>query len=158
MTDAIGVTVGGSHACAWTSNGTVKCWGETLRAVPVHPELTADPPDSCFRNPWWVGMPAPVTVVANRVPGIPPAVLVAAGTNSTCALDVHGSAHCWNPNDPPVAGQSPIRVIKLERPMVELLRLPLDSWDHPDPICAVDDADQVACWGGKYGDAPLVMR
>jgi alpha-tubulin suppressor-like RCC1 family protein len=73
---ALGVTAREAHACAWMTDGTVKCWGQ---------------------NP--SGQLGDGTLDTNGTPvavkGLTDAVQVSAGTDHTCAVRTGGKVSCW---------------------------------------------------------------
>jgi len=79
LTDAVAVTAGTNHTCAYTSDGTSKCWGYNQ-----------------------YGKLGDNTIVDKQVPAqvwnTPTGTTaIAAGTNHTCAI-VSGIARCWGYN------------------------------------------------------------
>lgn len=79
--DVVAITAGGSHTCALTGAGAVKCWGYNR-----HGQLG---------NGSTLDQAVPV-VVAGLGAGV---TAIAAGANHTCALVAGGALRCWGYND-----------------------------------------------------------
>ncbi|MEZ4453265.1 MAG: hypothetical protein R3B09_27630 [Nannocystaceae bacterium] len=78
------IDAGGSHACGRTADGEVFCWGNNAFGQLGHPPR----PGGGAEGP-------------SRVPGLPPAVKLALGFYSTCAITGSGEAMeawCWGDN------------------------------------------------------------
>jgi alpha-tubulin suppressor-like RCC1 family protein len=91
-TGVVAISVGGAHACAVTSQGGVKCWGDN-----DHGQLGTTT-GTCFISPDYS---PPCSTVPIEVPGIPNDVVsVSAGTSNThtCALTADGEVWCWGLN------------------------------------------------------------
>ncbi len=135
----VAIAAGGSHTCALTTSGGVKCWGwsfygqvgdggTTNRSTPVDVfGLTS-------------GMKA-----------------IATGTNHACALTTGGGVKCWGRNSQGQAGDgtsgnnrlTPVSVSGLASGMVGIAA----GFGH---TCAVSTGGGVKCWGsnsnGQVGD------
>ncbi len=138
------ITVGEGHACALTTTGGVKCWGNNDAG-----ELG----DNTFTRRL-----APVDVV-----GLSSGVIaVSAGTDFTCALTEAGAIKCWGSNDSarlgigisggsanPDSYATPMDVVGLTTPAIALSA----GADHS---CAVLSTGGAVCWGqptsGDLGD------
>lgn len=79
FTHALQIAVGQSHACALTSDGTLRCWGSNSSGM-----LGARSSSSA----------TPIEVRR----GLPPGALIAAGRAQTCLWD-GAFAQCWGRND-----------------------------------------------------------
>lgn len=92
LTRATSVTVGSEHACATTSGGAVWCWGannggqlgigSSSGPDACHFIITSDVTDACASVP-------------QQVEGLPHVLEVAAGNDSSCALDTTAHLWCW---------------------------------------------------------------
>ena len=76
-TDVIGIAAGAEHTCALTTEFTVSCWGRNDEG-----QLGVDTAGAASSSP-------------EEVPGLTGIVHVAAGEDSTCAVDGDGKAYCW---------------------------------------------------------------
>ncbi len=73
------VAVGTNHACAVTTSGTVKCWGDNQ-----YGQLGSTGPTS--------------HTTPLDVPGLSDVSSLVVGNNSTCAILTDGSVKCWGSN------------------------------------------------------------
>lgn len=80
LADVISVAGGGAHACAVIAGGEVRCWGENGERL----KLGVDGVDTSR---------TPLTV-----PGVPPARVVRAGQEHSCAIVEDGAVWCWGHN------------------------------------------------------------
>lgn len=88
----------GSHFCAITTSGTVKCWGSNYNGQLGDGTMTPTPK-------------APVTVCQPGDMGCTPssgATFVAGGDNHTCAAFAGGNVACWGGNSQGQLGQTPV--------------------------------------------------
>ncbi len=118
----------GSHTCALTTTGRVKCWGANSGTnTPVDVE----------------GLGSGVTAIT-------------AGTNHTCALTTAGKVKCWGTNDHGQLGdgttttrETPVDVVGLESGVVAITARSAHT-------CALTTAGAAKCWGynvyGQLGD------
>jgi uncharacterized repeat protein (TIGR01451 family) len=140
----IAIAAGGSHTCALTSAGGVKCWGwnssgqlgdgtTTIRLTPVNV----------------IGLTSGVTAIAT-------------GNGHTCALTSTGSAKCWGGNDFGQLGDgtttdrfTPVNVSGLTSNVGAIAA----GGYH---TCALTSAGSAKCWGGndfgQLGDGNPIFR
>jgi alpha-tubulin suppressor-like RCC1 family protein len=120
------IAVGGFHACAITTGGAVKCWGNGYGPVPA------------------------------SVPGLSSGVTaIAAGAGHTCAITSLGGAKCWggaiggalgNGTLSPPYSSTPVNVSGLASGVIAMAA-------GNGYSCAVNDSGAVKCWGtGEHGD------
>jgi alpha-tubulin suppressor-like RCC1 family protein len=100
LENAISVAGGGTHACAVLAGGAVRCWGANEARL----KLGVD------------GLTASSTPLA--VPRVPPARVVRAGQEHSCAIVEDGAVWCWGHNasgelgiGSSSEGQLPIRML-----------------------------------------------
>lgn len=143
---AIAISVGGSHSCALTSAGAVKCWGANAQG-----QLG----DGSFDERL---TPVDVTGLATGV------VALSAGTDHTCAVKVGGDLVCWGANFYGQLGDgtahvdggrtldargTPGAVVGLDAGVVAVSA----GLSH---TCALTSGGAVKCWGddtyGQLGD------
>lgn len=121
---SIDVSVAGAHACARTSDGAARCWGEGIWGAPVGKES--------FSNP-----------------GVARARLLATGDSFACVGVDEGKVQCWGRNDEGELGQQPdaddhpaASVV----PNVSGARQLVAAESH---VCVITDAGAVLCWGAN---------
>lgn len=159
---AVAVSAGIGHTCAVTRDGAVWCWGSNDSG-----QLGDGRAFSAEWDPALDRRTAPVRVRGLTVP----AVDVAAGLSSTCALTVAGGVECWGDNYWGQLGDGvgPMPEVKESDMPPDLRR------SSPAPVaglsgvvalssgvqhaCALTGAGRVWCWGmndrGELGvDAP----
>jgi hypothetical protein len=102
--DATAIAAGGSHTCAITTDGGVRCWGNNE--------------DGQLGNGTDVSSSTPVDVVGLRAP----TKAIAAGEGYTCALGAAGGVQCWGENEEGQLGNAtlinsaqPVDVFRLSR-------------------------------------------
>jgi len=118
---------GYKHACAVLEDGSVWCWGDNFKwqAGAALPTGSPSLPDDNF--------PTIVQLEPHKVPGLPPAVSVAAGNDFSCARTAIGTVWCWGGNDTGQLGRAGT----------------VDTLPHPEPavVANVANATQVAAAG-----------
>lgn len=124
------VAVGRSHACALSTSGGVKCWGDDYEGQLGNDGSAA-------------GSPTPV-----QVTGLTSGVkAIAAGDLHSCAITSAGAVHCWGKNEEGQLGDStvegrftPAAVTGLDSGVTALAL----GGGHS---CALTSAGTVKCWG-----------
>ncbi len=148
LSGASDVAVGGNHACAARSNGTVYCWGANYV--------------------WQLGRGGGTDTSANytaaAVTGISTAKKVTSSDNYTCALLADTTAKCWGNNNFPLLGgwqtaqtSTPVTVeVSSGVSLTGIKDIALGS-NH---ACALMTDKTVKCWGsdqyGQIGDNAAV--
>ena len=132
------IAAGDQHACGLTEDGAVWCWWYGAQG-----QLGDGKTEGAYA--------APVRVV-----DLPPAKAIAAGGNSTCAIDRDGGLWCWGKNDYGQVGDGtsedrwrPVRVVGLDRDVVGVSI-------SDERACATLQDATARCWGdngdGQLGD------
>jgi alpha-tubulin suppressor-like RCC1 family protein len=134
------VSVGGSHNCALTNTGEVKCWGDNDFGQ-LGDGTTTDHHTPLLVNELSIGIKA-----------------VSAGSYHTCELTSGGAVKCWGDNEYGQLGDgtttqvtTAVNVIGLDSGVGEV------SADY-QYTCALTETGGVKCWGDQYnglsGDWP----
>ena len=131
LDDIVDIAAGGSHTCALTSSGGVKCWGRNNNGQ-LGDGTTTDR-----------AVPVDVVGLAGR------AVAIAAGDDYTCALSSAGGVKCWGTNDSGQLGDgttanknSPVDVVGLSDGIARIAAGGFHT-------CAVTFGGALKCWGGN---------
>ncbi len=136
------ISVGGGHACALTTGGGVKCWGDNTYGALG---------DGTTTNRW-----APVDV-SGLTSGV---VAIAAGGAHTCAVTTSGGVLCWGSNGDGELGVGSQSHSSCSGEDCSLLPLPVPSLPSGVTTVAAGDSDTcvlttgggVKCWGWNgYG-------
>ena len=138
------ITAGGTHTCALTSAGAVRCWGQNL-----------------FGG---LGDNTTTTRLASvAVAGLSSGIAaIAAGGSHTCALTSAGAVKCWGLNDAGQLGDNTTtnRLVPVAVPaLIEGVAAIAAGGGH---ACALSSAGGVKCWGlndnGQLGDNTTTNR
>jgi alpha-tubulin suppressor-like RCC1 family protein/outer membrane protein OmpA-like peptidoglycan-associated protein len=139
LTDVIAITAGDAHTCALVSNGTVKCWGDSVYGrlgigTPGTPRIKPSPLD---------------------VTGLTDVTAITAGAYHTCALINDGTVKCWGRNNDGQLGNNstassdvPVSVSGL----TSVTAISAGGGEMPDfsesgHTCALLTSGAVQCWG-----------
>jgi len=129
VTDATACAMGEDHACALSSDGTVRCWG-----VGTLGQLGEGPPV------------APVRRHISTVVGLDDAVHIAAGRAHACALRRDGRVLCWGVNSESQVGPAEERAVLVPTLVPDLERVAVLALGG-DVSCALDVDGVAFCWG-----------
>jgi alpha-tubulin suppressor-like RCC1 family protein len=138
LTGVVQLALGASFACALTDAGSVYCWGwNTVGELGDGSTKTSHVP-----------------VAVSGIGGANPAVAIAAGNVSACAVLLGGQVRCWGDNsagelgDPSAGVQSSIPV--------PVSGFSSDGQISANPngvaVCALNTNQQASCWGDNYFD------
>ena len=143
LSSIVQISAGGTHTCALTSGGNVKCWGEN-----DYGQLGNDCLSSCTDER------APVDVVASGTDSTPLSgiIQVSAGNDHTCALTSTGSVVCWGRGSNGQLGNgdvdnkdAPVDVTITGTTALTGIASIASGDFHS---CALKSAGGVVCWGG----------
>lgn len=139
------ITAGGSHTCALTAAGGVKCWGRNH---------SGQLGDGTVTDRW---TPVNVNGIGSAIQAI------TAGQSHTCALTMDGRIKCWGRNDWGQLGDSPS--LQLSLTPLDVRRLGNNGQAvgaggiH---TCALTKDNGAKCWGGnsfgQLGDGTNTKR
>lgn len=131
----VAVATGGTHSCALTDAGSVKCWGEAARLGDGTNEASNVPVD---------------------VEGLDDVVAIAAGEYHACALTGAGNVKCWGAS---YTGELGVPDLGFSLEPVDVEGLPGDITDLSAGFgftCAITGSGATYCWGanddGQCGD------
>ncbi len=139
------VATGYGHACAVTTAGNAKCWGNNYfgQLGDGYTDGSAVPVDVCAS-----GASAPCTAGnGNLLSGV---IAVSAGGGATCALITGGGVNCWGNNADGELGNgtmtsssTPVNVTGLTNGVLAISQAGSFS-------CALTSAAGVKCWGSNW--------
>ena len=149
LSGIIQVSAGGSLACALTSGGNVKCWGNGSGG-----RLGNDCGSSCYSQ----NLPVDVVSADGSSLNLSDIVQVSMGATHTCALTTGGNVKCWGLNASGQSGDNtttnrdaPIDVVTSNTntdPLSGIIQISAGG----DRTCALTTGGSVKCWGdGNYG-------
>ncbi len=155
----VALSAGGSHTCAVTDAGGVKCWGNNGSGQLGHaPAPVYDDTGTLVSGVEQSAVPVAVSGLESGV------VALSAGGSHTCALTDAGAVKCWGWNSLgqlgnaalPVYGETGTAVGGTESSAtpVDVVGLGSDVASvasEEDGTCAVTDRGGVWCWGGNQG-------
>ena len=130
VTELTGVSAGGKHTCALSTEGTARCWG-----LNYYGELG----NGTTTN----------SLLPTTVSGLADAASISTGNNHTCALSTAGIARCWGNN----------ATVQLGNAETADASLPVVVWELGDVsrisaggshTCAVLTDRTARCWGENW--------
>ena len=148
LANVAGLALGRSHACAWTREGTVACWGDTPRSpglTNVSAVVAGDEHSCALASDGTVRCWTRASPPA-QVSGLTDVAQIAAGDRHTCARLRDGAVRCWGQNDAGQLGDettteraSPVAVAGLQDA--------IDLVARERVTCARRRDGTVRCWG-----------
>jgi alpha-tubulin suppressor-like RCC1 family protein len=130
---SIAIAGGNNHTCALTISGGVKCWGDNSAGQVGNDSAGAF-------------VPTPVDVV-----GLTSDVLViATGSNHTCALTTSGGVKCWGDNSAGQIGNGVIGNVMTPADVVGLGAGVQTITAGGGHTCALTTSGGVKCWGNNF--------
>ena len=149
LKDIVQVVAGGSHTCALTLKGTVKCWGDGNKGR-LGNGSTAD-----------VDKDHPVDVVGVGGSGVLSGIVqIGAGYNHTCGVTDKGAVVCWGigdngrlGNNSAVNSGTPVEVLESDGNSGTIpLKGAVEVKGGIEHTCALTSEGTVKCWGkGQNG-------
>jgi alpha-tubulin suppressor-like RCC1 family protein len=144
LVDIQSISAGNNHACAVTTTGAVKCWGNNMYGA-LGDGTTVDQAYAVYVQ----GLDAEVAAVA-------------AGSYHTCALTVNGGVKCWGANSSGQLGNGTTTGSSIPVDVTGLTSGVVSISAGTDVSCAVTAAGGVKCWGwngtGQLGDGTTTHR
>jgi alpha-tubulin suppressor-like RCC1 family protein len=125
------IAAGGTHTCALTSEGGVKCWGGNL--------------DGQLGNDSTTDSSTPVDVVGLTI-GVS---AITTGDSHTCVVTTQGSVKCWGRNRSGELGTNSTTGSPFPVDVVGLLSGVRTVEAGQTHTCALMDEGGVKCWGGN---------
>ena len=127
----VAISAGGSHTCAMSSNGAVKCWGQNASG-----QLGR-------------GAVGPSSEVPQDVVGLSSGVIaLSAGGSHTCAVTQNGTAKCWGSNVSGQLGRGSVgATYGLPQDVVGLALDVIGVSAGDAHTCALTGSGRLQCWG-----------
>ncbi|MDZ4278680.1 MAG: flexitail domain-containing putative surface protein [Dehalococcoidia bacterium] len=155
LTGVAAVSAGGSHACALTTTGGVKCWGANASG-----ELGATSSEICFAS---VKGSIPCSTRPLDVTGLSSGVgAISAGGGHTCVLMTAGGVKCWGSNYSGQLGDGTSGFYSSAPVDVSGLSGVVAISAGGAHTCALTTTGGVQCWGdnfyGQLGDGTFTNR
>jgi alpha-tubulin suppressor-like RCC1 family protein len=152
------LALGGHHACALITDGTVRCWGSNYNGELGDGTTT-----------WDEFHPNPVTVIESSGAPLTDVIAITAGYDYTCAALQSGQVRCWGNNFHGRLGDGeaedlsgvPVTVLTAPggSPLTGVLDVSAGSMGHH--TCALRQGGVISCWGenlwGQLGDGTAVF-
>lgn len=126
------ISAGGSHNCALTMTGDLKCWGDNDYGK-LGDTSTTDRHTPVLVTELSIGIKA-----------------VSAGAYHTCALSSGGAVKCWGKNDYGQLGDGTTTRLTTPVDVVGLSSGVGDVSANFQYTCALTEAGGVKCWGDKF--------
>nr|WP_255216008.1 hypothetical protein [Pseudenhygromyxa sp. WMMC2535] len=138
------VAAGGSHTCALTQSGGVRCWG-----------LGSDG-QLGYGNTQTIGDEGDLSLLADVELGGVAATGVVAGQLHTCALLEDGDVRCWGSSDSGTLGLQDYQTVGDDETPAAFDPVEVDPIDMiastRNHVCTVTQGGMVVCWGlNNYG-------
>jgi alpha-tubulin suppressor-like RCC1 family protein len=131
LLNALMVAAGGAHSCALAEDGTVHCWGSSIRGALGRPATSA--------------APAPVVSSGSLEP-LSGATYLSAHGSTTCARVASGDVYCWGDGENgqlggPLESDAAVRIVVEPEFAVENVEV---GGRH---VCGRRAEGRVYCWG-----------
>ena len=126
------IAAGGSHTCALTTVGGVKCWGDNEFGQ--------------LGNGTTKDSAIPVDVLALGTT----ATAIAAGQYHTCAVTTQGGLKCWGDNRIGQLGDGTITIRTIPTDVIQLNGNIVAVSPSSSHTCAVTAGGNVICWGSNF--------
>jgi alpha-tubulin suppressor-like RCC1 family protein len=128
LTNIISVAAGGSHTCALTASGSVKCWGANAQGQ------------------LGTGNTTPSSVPVD-VPGLTQVTSITAGASHTCARRSFGAIRCWGNNADRQLGVGSTNAFESSPQLIGSLTDAVMVTAGANHTCALRSNGNIQCWG-----------